>query len=85
MVPAVDGNASWRAEAYFNRGRALVELNTAHLAVGEFEQALKLAPGRADAYGPELRRAEGLAPDHEKAHDDRRELDLSGAPTVWYK
>jgi len=85
MVPATDGNALWRAEAYYNRGRALVELNTAHLAVDELKSALTLAPSRADAYGPELRRAVDLAPAHAEALKKSRELDLSSAPTVWYK
>lgn len=85
MVPAVDGNVVWRAEAYYNRGIALVELNTAHLAVNELQLALKLAPGRAHEFGPQLRRAVDLAPGHEKELRIRRELDLSEAPTVWYK
>lgn len=85
MVPAVDANVSWRAEAYYNRGIALIELNTAHLAVGELESALRLEPGRADTYGPELTRAVRLAPEHEAASNKGRELDLSEAPTVWYK
>lgn len=85
MVPVVDGNVLWRAEAYYNRGRALVELNTAHLAVDELKTALKLAPNRADEYGPELQRAMDLAPGHERALIERQKLDLSDAPTVWYK
>lgn len=85
MVPAVDANVSWRAEAYYNRGRALIELKTAHLAVGELESALKLDPDRGDTYGPELTRAVHLAPEHEAASNKGREMDLSDAPTVWYK
>lgn len=75
----------WRSEAHYNRGRALVELNTAHLAVDELQLALKLAPGRAHEYGPQLRRAVDLAPAHEKELKTRREMDLSEAPTIWYK
>lgn len=85
MVPAVDSNAFWRAEAYYNRGIALVELNTAHLAIDELKSALMLAPSRADTYGPELRRAIDLAPAHAEALKKSRELDLSASPTVWYK
>lgn len=86
MVPAVDANVSWRAEAFYNRGRALIELHTAHLAVGELESALRLEPGRADTYGPELTRAISLASEHEAmASNASREMDLSDAPTVWYK
>jgi hypothetical protein len=85
MVPAVEGNMGWRADAYYNRGRALVELNTAHLAVDELKLALTLAPDRADVYGPELQRAMGLAPEHERTLNKSRELDLSNAPTVWCK
>lgn len=85
MVPTVDSNACWRAEAYYNRGKALVELNTAHLAVDELKSALTLAPSRADTYGPELRRAVDLATTHAEALKKRQELDLSNAPTVWYK
>lgn len=85
MVPAVDGNVRWRAEAYYNRGRALIELNTAHLAVAELKAALMLAPDRANVYGPELTRAMDLAPEHERELDKSRRMDLSGAPTVLYK
>lgn len=85
MSPAVDGNALWRAEAYYARGRALVELNTAHLAVDELKTALTLAPALAHEYGPELQRAVDLAPDHERALAESRKLDLSNAPTVIYK
>lgn len=85
MVPAVDGNVLWRAEAYYNRGKALVRLNTAQLAVAELQLALTLAPSRADVYGPELRLAMDLAPAHEQALKKSRELDLSDAPTVLYK
>lgn len=84
-MPAVDGNVRWRAEAYYNRGRALIELNTAHLAVGELKVALTLAPDRADVYGPELTRAMDLAPGHERELDEKRQMDLSNAPTVLYK
>jgi len=85
MVPAVEGNVRWRAEAYYNRGKALVELNTAHLAVDELRLALKLTPDLADVYGPELQRAMDLAPAHEQTLNKSRELDLSNAPTVWCK
>jgi len=85
MVPAVDGNVGWRAEAYYNRGRALVELNTAHLAVDELRLALTLAPDQANVYGPELQRAMNLAPAHERELKKSRDLDLSNAPTVWCK
>lgn len=84
-MPAVEGNVGWRAEAYYNRGRALVELNTAHLAVDELRSALTLAPARANVYGPELQRAMDLAPAHERELSKSRELDLSNAPTVWCK
>jgi len=84
-VPAVEGNVVWRAEAYYNRGKALVELNTAHLAIDELRLALTLAPDRAHLYGPELQRAMDLAPVHEQALNKSRELDLSNAPTVWCK
>lgn len=84
-MPAVEGNVIWRAEAYYNRGKALVELNTAHLAIDELRLALTLAPDRADLYGPELQRAMDLAPVHEQALNKSRKLDLSNAPTVWCK
>lgn len=85
MVPVVDGNVMWRAEAYYNRGKALVDLNTAHLAVDELNMALKLAPSRADTYGPELRRAMDLAPAHSKAQNESRKVNSSNGPTIWYK
>lgn len=84
-MPAVEGNVGWRAEAYYNRGRALVELKTAHLAVDELRLALTLAPDRDHVYGPELQRSMDLAPEHERALTKSRELDLSNAPTVWIK
>lgn len=85
MVPAVESNVRWRAEAYYNRGKALIELNTAHLAVDELKLALKLAPDRAELYGPELRRSIDLASAHEEAINKRQREGSNAGPTVWYK
>ncbi|XP_050422323.1 dynein axonemal assembly factor 4-like [Adelges cooleyi] len=83
MVPRVDGNLLWRAEAYFNRAIGLIELENAHLAVDELKAAMTLVPARCDIYGPELQRAINLASIHKEACD--RANNSGNAPTIVYK